>query len=232
MGEELRRAGVETSGHPLLRETPPSDRSALDRASASLEAFDFIAFTSPRGVRALAREVGVEASGQMALAVGPATADAASRAGFHLAAVADDPRAAGLLDALDTSGVEISGCRVLLPVSERARPDLEQGLTDRGAEVAVVPAYTVRTVEDPGTVVRAIAGDGADAALVASPSAVKALVDGGALVADGLPPLLAIGPTTREAMDLAGLRPAATADRPDAQSVRRAAGSLAEQEEE
>jgi uroporphyrinogen-III synthase len=111
-------------------------------------------------------------------------------------------QAEGLLRAF--GAIDLTGRRVLLPVSDRAGDVLAEGLRVRGAIVDVVVAY--RTIAPAGAA-EALAGalrSGADLITLASPSAVEALVAGpigrhaGCAVA-------VIGPVTEHAARAAGL---------------------------
>jgi uroporphyrinogen-III synthase len=194
---------------PLIAQEPPEDSALLDAALARLPSYDWVAFTSVNAVEALAERLArleVTLPAQVRLAsVGPTTAEAivARFAGRGADLQPASPyRADGLVEAFRT--LAMAGRRVLLPVSDRARDTLAAGLRAQRAEVDVVVAY--RTVAPAGArdgLERALA-DRIDLVVLASPSAVDALVSalGGRVC--GLPAAV-IGPLTEQAARSAGL---------------------------
>ncbi len=239
-GEGRRARGGETGGGPLLETVVlEAGGPAFRRAIAGGGRFDYVAFSSPRAVDAYMEVVkGLDLQGcGSALAVGPETARRARDTGDfdHGDDVIEGP-GSGAEDLLDTlrsiareaeafeadhpraGGMhgDVRGARILLPVSERARPDLAEGLRELGAHVEVVPLYTVRPVAGLGERVSALIGEAPDAVILASPSAAEALAAGAGGETASLPPLLAIGPTTAAAMEKIGLSPAGTASKPTA----------------
>ena len=216
LGEGLRALGVETVGVPLL-ESGPAEGAELLRMRIEAGGFDWIALTSARAVAAVREAGGLR--GRDCLAVGPATASAVREAGGAVLVEGKGPGAAGLLAALDRSGHAVQGKRVLLPVSDRARPDLAEGLSARGAAVESVKAYAVRPVGDPAHRVEVLRKSGPAAVVVASPSAAEALAAGAGRTAGDLPRLLALGPTTADAMDRLGLPVGGVAAEPTALGI-------------
>jgi uroporphyrinogen-III synthase len=204
--------GAEVLELPTIVIAPPEDPEPLDRALLALHRYDWLVFTSANAVEAVAgrlrhldrdgREVG---RGTPVATVGAATS-AALRAAFPGAEVAIEPRAdyraEGLLAAFRERGVR--GQRFLLPVSDRARETLAEGLADEGARVESVAAY--RTVPPPGLredLERILLG-GLDLATFASPSAVDHLAAAAGDRLRGLPAVV-IGPVTEVAARRAGL---------------------------
>lgn len=213
LSERLRALGAEVVELPAIETALPEDVSALDGALRRLGEYDWVAFTSPNAVQ-FARErldaASLPAAGlgkrPRVAAVGPATT-ASFRAQFPGVEVALEPagdfRAEGLLAAF--AALEVAGRRVLLPVSDRARDVLAEGLRARGAVVDAVVAY--RTVAPAGLAGR-LEGElaaGVDAVLFASPSAVENLVQA---AGELIRPLAAVvmGPVTERAARDAGLR--------------------------
>ncbi len=227
----LRARGVEPLGFPLLHAEGPADPEPLREAAARLASYHVIAFGSPRAVDAVVAAIqaaGKPAGLPPAIAVGRATATRAREAGFQVLVEAEDGAgASGLLAALDgSSRLRVKSRTVLLPASERAREDLAEGLRSRGAVVEIVPAYTVSPAEDAAAQVAGLAASGADAALVASPSAAEVLAAHRGAAKGPLPPLLALGRTTAEAMGRLGLVVAATAASPAPEDVAAALAGL------
>jgi uroporphyrinogen III methyltransferase/synthase len=216
--ERLASLGAEVIEAPAIEIAPPVDPAPLDLALRSLASFDWMAFTSAHAVEAVRRRMEGLGIGSLPAAVkvasiGEATSDAVAVAfgrPADLEPVADF-RARGLLRAL--AGVDPIG-RVLLPVSDRARTELQDGLRAGGADVTTVVAYaTVPSAALAGRLTEALAGGGLDLVLLASPSAVESL--GAALGPRALRlATVAIGPTTEKAAEEAGLRVLAVAASP------------------
>jgi uroporphyrinogen-III synthase len=187
---------------------PPDDGAALRRALR--EPWDWVVVTSPNGARRAVAATGGRASA-LALAwaaVGPGTADALAAAGVTPAFVPRRFVAEGLLEAFPASPAEGSG-RVLLAQAEAARPVLAEGLRERGWEVTTVVAY--RTVEVRPTMAQVKEALAADAIAFTSGSTVRGFAAG--LDPDHrLPPVVAIGPVTAEAVRSQGLDVAAVAE--------------------
>jgi uroporphyrinogen-III synthase len=134
---------------PVIAIAPPEPGGLLDQAIQRLDSYDWIIFTSVNGVehfwqRLDALGAGSEEPGpDMAhfngkiAAIGPATASILKQYGMQVELIPDEYTAEGILDTI--SGV--SGCRILLPRADIARPALAQGLAERGAVIDEVPAY-------------------------------------------------------------------------------------------
>ena len=194
---------------PLVEFGEPEDFGSLDAAIAKLERFDWIIFTSGQAVRAfVARSMDLGASLHPAgsklriAAVGPVSAEAVRQTGLLVEYVARTHSGVGLANEL---GERLRGCRVLLPRSDRANPDLPAALKTHGAQVTEAVAY--RTLQ-PGEVDRQklgrISTGEADAVLFFSPSAVQSFAElVGAEHFFGLQnglAITAVGPVTAEAL--------------------------------
>jgi uroporphyrinogen-III synthase len=200
--------GAEVVEVPLLALAPPDDPTRFESALARLDSYHWIVFTSANAVQAVAEPL---ARADRALApalriatVGPST----SRRVREL--LRTDPaleppsdfRAEGLLRAFEA--VPIAGQGVLLPVSDRARDVLADGLRARGADVDVVVAYRTVTPAGAGEALERALGAGADLITLASPSAVEGLL----AALPGKPTGVGvgvIGPVTEHAARAAGL---------------------------
>jgi uroporphyrinogen-III synthase len=140
-------------------------------------------------------------------AVGPATAEAMTAAGFLVDFISRIHNGVALAEELEA---EVQGKRVLLPRSDRANPDLIAVLERFGARVTPVIAYkTVSPNSDsPEARESPFRGD-ADAILFFSPSAVHHLRD--LLGAQGFRDLscqsifVAIGPISENALKAEGI---------------------------
>ena len=158
--EALSALGAAVVEVPLIAQAPPEDMPALDAALARLGGYDWLAFTSANGVAAVAdRLAGLGASlpAQVRMAsVGPTTTgEIAARFAGRRAELEPESayRAENLVDAF--RAYDLRGRRVLLPVSDRARDTLAQGLRAQGANVDVVIAY--RTIAAAGDRSRGVA---------------------------------------------------------------------------
>jgi uroporphyrinogen-III synthase len=178
--QELTRAGAEPLLLPCVAFSPAPDSSALDEALRLLGRFDWIIFTSQNAVEACAQRAGsiavsfkqVSPAPRVA-AVGPATANAASRAGFRVDVVAKQFRGEALAEEL---GATLAGKHVLLPRSNCAGPELPGALCTLGANVTEVIAYETglpKTIDRD--VLGAVRSGQVDVVTFFSPSAVRNL---------------------------------------------------------
>jgi len=209
----LENMGATVLLFPAVSFSEPTDTAGLDRAIRSLVEFDWILFTSANAARFFAgrcRKLGVEPSQEgnyLCAAVGPATASAVAAEGFSVDHVAQEFLGASLAQELSAS---LGGKKILLPRSERARPDLPDALKAVGAEVTEVVAYHTGGVGaiDPG-VMRAIRDAQVDVISFFSPSAIENMrADLGEEVLSRLgarAALAAVGPVTAAALRNAGL---------------------------
>lgn len=212
---------------PAVSFSEPSDTSALDRAIRALGDFDWVLFTSANAVRFFAsrcRKLEVDPS-QDALyrcaAVGPATASAVAAEGFSVDHVAQEFLGVALARELSAT---LAGKKILLPRSERARPDLPKALKEVGAEVTEVVAYHTGSIGtiDPG-VMRAVREAEVDVISFFSPSAIDNMrAELGEdlfsrLAANAA--MAAVGPVTAAALRSAGLPVAIEAPLTTAESM-------------
>jgi len=162
---------------PAISFSEPPDTTELDRAIGSVDGFDWILFTSANAARFFAsrcRKLGVEprrGGNYRCAAVGTATANAMAAAGFTVDHVAAEFSGAALARELAPL---LSGKKILLPRSDRARADLPEALKKDGAYIAEVVAYHTGCAGpiDPG-VLRAIREARVDVVAFFSPSAVE-----------------------------------------------------------
>jgi len=198
---------------PLVAREPPADGAPLDDALARLAGYGWLAFTSANAVEAVAERLartGVALPSSVRVAsVGPITAQPAAKY-----------RAEGLVEAF--RAVSLAGERVLLPVSDRARDTLAAGLRAQGADVEVVIAYRTVAPDDARHRLERSLAEGIDLVLLASPSAVEALVGALGDRARGLA-VVVIGPVTEQAARQAGLDVRASASPATAQGLAAAA---------
>ncbi len=216
-------AGAAVVALPLIEVAAVDETEPLARAAARVVSFDWLVFTSANAVRAFLEMVSPADLPPVAT-VGPSTSGALRAYGVEPRIEAETPRAVGLADALEP---EIgSGCRILVPQAEDARPDLVEGLRAHGAEVRPVVAYRKRLPDDS----RELAGRlFADSPLgwvtFTSPRIVRHFVD---VVEPSWTrrrdELLAasIGPVTSEELRRQGVEPAVEAIRPSVTEMVRA----------
>jgi uroporphyrinogen-III synthase len=209
--EGLQQRGAEVVLVPLIAVVAPEEPGPLDQALAQLARYDWLVFTSANTVEAVrdrleARGLPVALPQAARIAVvGPSTA-AALEAQFPGAAVALQPasqfRAEGLLEAF--AGTDLSGLRILLPLSDRARDTLAQGLRRSGALVDAPIAYRTLSADSARDALEKALAEGLDFVTLASPSAVDAFVAAagghGSAVAAAV-----MGPITERAAREAGL---------------------------
>ena len=206
---------------PAIATAEPPSWHDVDRMLDRLDEYDWVAFTSANGVRALAaraRRRGFDPAdiGRCRLAaVGPATASA----------LAASIRAADVI--ASTFGAEVlareipvvRGNRLLFPCGAMTRDALPLALRERGAVVDDVIVYRSVAGEGVPAVAAALRDGDADAVMFASPSAVsfvaQALGRHSRLTRKTVDVrrtgVFCLGPTTEAAARAAGFEPAATA---------------------
>ncbi|HEY8211022.1 MAG TPA: uroporphyrinogen-III synthase [Myxococcaceae bacterium] len=231
----LEDEGARVTALPLLELVPPGDTRPLQATAERLARFDWVAFASPSAAAALvdaARQAGTFDQLRRAklAAVGPRTARALRSHGLPVERQADAGGGAALAEAMRPS--LHPGDRVLLPAAEDGRPELSDAMESLGAEVTRVCAYRALRAELDPSLVAALERDPPRVAFFGSPRTAEALWD--ALGPDRARALLAgaasiaIGSTTRAALDELGAPRAATAERPTPESmVDAAAAALA-----
>jgi uroporphyrinogen-III synthase len=223
----LEKMGATVLLFPAVSFSEPPNPAELDRAILTLFEFDWILFTSANAVRFFARrcrKLGVEPSQggpYLCAAVGPATASAVAAEGFSVDHVAQEFIGTALARELSPS---LAGKKIILPRSERARPDLPNALKAVGAKVTEIVAYHTGSVGaiDPA-VMQAVREAQVDVISFFSPSAIEnmrgelgqeVLVRLGAKAA-----LAAVGPVTAAALRGAGLPVAIEAPMATAESM-------------
>jgi uroporphyrinogen-III synthase len=217
----LAEKGVRLTERPLVSFEPPLDWSALDTALLHRHQYGSLALTSPRAAAAVAdrlRALAIswdEASGPRVWAVGPSTAAALPgvpvRGPGNLHEASSENGASALARGMLAAGA--SG-PVLFPCGDRRRDELAAVLRENGLVVDEVVCY--RTVLATPEQARAAVVEGT-IIVVASPSVVQLLAD--VCPPSRRPALIAIGPTTAAAAQVAGWPPAAVATTPSTQSL-------------
>lgn len=200
----LRRRGAQVVHWPAVRFAPPADPAPLGAALERLERYRFVAFTSRRAVAAVVERHPAPPRHARVAAVGRATAEALTAAGWPVHLL---PAAAGGAALAAALAPEASAGPVLFPASSEARRELPAALAAAGVAVDEVEAY--RTLPADLDAAACLAElPGLAAITFASPSAVDGLA--GALGAVGLArlaaavPAVALGATTAGALTAAG----------------------------
>ncbi len=231
--EALRAEGAEPVMAPMIRLMPPADQSELDRVFAELDAYDAIVFSSANAVRFFAeagrrRQIDLAAIAAKVACIGAPTARSAALEGLPIHLVTGARAggdAAALLAELERF-LPPAGRRFLLPRSELGRELLPEGLRAAGARVDAVTAYRHLPPDlDAGALSRELASGAIQVLTFTSPSSLEhllELIDPEARSALAHCTIAAIGPTTVEALQRAGLRADVVPERPDARELVRA----------
>jgi uroporphyrinogen-III synthase len=179
---KLERRGAIPISLPLVAFSTPENFAPLDAALHRWQEFDWVLFTSANAVQSIAQRAATTNSGilrpssrPLIAAVGPATNEAAVKAGLHVTHVATTHLGIALAEEL---AQQLRNRSVFLPRSDRANPDLPAALKKLGANLTEVVAYHTLP---PSNVDRArvteVLDENSDAALFFSPSAVNNLAD-------------------------------------------------------
>ena len=212
--DRLAEAGARAILAPAIAIRPPVDPRPLLDALGRLGEYDWLVFTSARGVEAVSARLGEsgrgmdELSGLRIAAVGPGTAAALQARGLPVEIVARPFTVEALADAI-VSRVEPRGLRFLLPRAERANPVLPRVLREHGARVTEVAAYGTAPVEGDDEARAALGAGEADYLTFTSASTVRGFIEAvGAEAIRGAGPRLrvaTIGPETSRAARESGI---------------------------
>jgi len=215
----LAAAGATVVVVPLIEIGPADDAGALGRALSSLDEVTWVAVTSASAVPAILGAVDdVRALERCRVAaVGPATAEALREASVRVDVVGDGSGGSRLADLLGRPGP--GGGAVVIAAAAEPRPELGAALSAAGWSVDQAPAYATRPVAPGETEAGAVLG--ADVVIVASPSAVRSLVQLASVAARETSEvrLVAIGATTATKARRAGFADVTVAARPSDQGL-------------
>jgi uroporphyrinogen III methyltransferase/synthase len=187
---------------PMIQIVPPATWKPVDEAIRRLKTYHWLLFTSANAVEQfMERKAGAACDVPIAV-VGSATADKVMEWGLKPSLIPKEFRAEGLLATFPENMV---GTRILFPRAEVAREMLPEELRRRGATVDIVTVY--RTVKAQyGDIGQILAAENVDCIVFTSPSTIPDDLT-------SVPPQTAIaviGPVTREAAQLLGLKPTIT----------------------
>lgn len=146
---------------PAIEIAPLPDPEPVRAAIDGLFDYDWVIFTSANGVKCFFAELeakGLDArafAGIRVAAIGPATAEALAARGIKADFIPERFVAESVVEGMLAQGV--AGAKVLIPRAREAREVLPEKLAEAGAEVAVLPVYDTRPVDqDPAEIVAAI----------------------------------------------------------------------------
>ncbi len=203
MAELLAIEGAEPVELPSIRILPVEDDGPLRQAARSLDAYQWIVFSSVNGVEAFWQALDAEGLDARALAgvqvsaIGPATADSLAQRGVRADSVPTEYVSESVVESL--RGHVQPGDRVLLPRAQEGRQTMVDGLRALGATVDHVVAYrTVASEESRDRAVALLKEGRIDAITFTSSSTVRNLVtllDGDTSLLEG-PAIACIGPVT------------------------------------
>jgi len=222
--ELLEAEGAEVLVAPMLEILPPSDDGPLREAAQGIGRYSWVLFASPSAVEAFVEAT--RAAGTFAAlhrskiaAVGSRTAAAARGFGLSIARQAEVSTGVGLYEAI--GGLLTPADEVLLPAAEEGRLELKEALEARGARVRRVAVYRAQqAVLDAGALAKL---ESAALSLVffASPRSAEAFVASGEAARRILSQaaVVAIGPTTANALAALGVPVSAVAEQPTSSAL-------------
>ena len=184
---------------PTIQIVPPKSWKPVDEAIRRLNTYQWLLFTSANAVEQFMDRIGERRPSIPMAVVGSATASKLREWELTPALVPKEFRAEGLLEAFSENLV---GTRILFPRAEVARELLPEELRRRGATVDIVTVY--RTVKAfSGNIGEILEAERIDCIIFTSPSTIP---DDLHMLPTGTA-LAVIGPVTREAAQLLGLKP-------------------------
>lgn len=211
---ELERLGARVLECPVIETAPPADPRALREAVRGIDGYRWAVFTSANGVEAFFAQVdalGLDArclAGVQVAAVGSGTQASLASYGIKQVLVPQEYCAEGLAELL-ADKVQ-PGDRVLIARAQDARDVLPRMLSQHGAQVSDVAAYSTRLVDGcRETLARALTAGEVDGVTFTSSSTVRNLLtclEGRTSLLKGVA-LLSIGPVTSATLRETDLEP-------------------------
>ena len=218
LSDSLRALGAEPVEVPVLEIGPPRSFAALDKALVQLNTYDWVIFTSANAVkalvlRALALRISLAGRIRKIAAVGPATAEVVTKAGFKVDYVPDKYVAESLVAGFP--GI-VESRRFLLVRAAVARDVIPDALrAARASDVDVADAYSNRMPATAPEMLRSAMKGQIDAATFTSSSSVTHLAEAARKGTCRFPlpgvPAVSIGPVTSETLREHSWEPAAEA---------------------
>lgn len=177
--DRLLEMGAEILPIPTIQFAPPSQARDLVESLIGLGEYDWIIFTSARGVEAFFEAFfkaykDVRSLGNVRLAaVGPATASRIQAYHLEVDAMPSSHQAEHILEAI-TGHESIENLRILLARAEVANPKILKGLEEKGAIVDDIACYqTIAASPSERDATETLHNQGADWITFASGSAVR-----------------------------------------------------------
>ncbi len=163
LAERLRELGAQVILQPAIEIGPPDDWFQVDRAINNLDSFDVIVFCSHNGVKYFMDRLlnlgldGRQLAGLQIATIGVKTAGSLKKYSLTADIIPADFHADSLADKLRNS---VSEKRILVIRASRGRDALSESLTEAGAEVTQVVAYSNSDVQqaNPQVIDQARAG--------------------------------------------------------------------------
>src|SRR5438477_5779809 len=210
LSERLRALGADVIELPTIRIEPPSDLRGFAELVQEAHTYDWIVFTSPKGVTAFfelffkiyadAREIG----GAKIAAIGPATAQRVKDFHLNVDLQPEEVVAEAVVRQFQKQG-GVENLRILLARAEKARDVLPKELSKLGAIVDEAFAYrTVPETRDITGARRRFLEEGADLITFTSSSTVENFLDLGLPWPKGMQ-VASIGPITSKTASDRGL---------------------------
>lgn len=218
LADELEQRGAQIVEAPIFRIAPAEDPEAIDRAAASIDAFQWVIFTSANSVTRffgalLSGPRDMRALGSVSVcAIGPTTADRVEARGVKPDVVMPEVRLDDLVEALSAGG-SLDSQRVLIVRPDFQRDTLATELARHGATVTDLIAYTTASASPESAeaqdIYRQLLEGRVDAVTFTSPTAVRRFANliGSEQAADLLNTTVvaALGPVTAEAAEQLGI---------------------------
>jgi uroporphyrinogen-III synthase len=217
LGRRLATLGATVLYWQVVQIRPPGDTETLERKLGKLREYDWIVFSSPRAVAAVAGRVMQPSDGPLIAAAGSSTAAALEAEGWAVDLVPTE--GAGGEALIEEFGQRqiVGGMRVLFPASSIARETIPSGLTRLGAQVDSLIAYeTVQIELDRASCLAEVNAGQVHAVTFTSPSTVEGLRQ--CLGAEPFMEMLnevapvVIGSTTAQSLEDVGVARFTTAD--------------------
>ncbi len=226
LADELEQLGAQTIEAPIFRLAPAEDPEAIDRAAASVDAFQWVIFTSANAVTRffaalLSGPRDMRALGNVSIcAIGPTTADRLEARGVKPDVVMPEVRMDEIVEALGAAG-SLDSQHVLIVRPDFLRDTLAGELARHGATVTDLVAYRTASASPESAeaqdIYRQLLEGRVDAVTFTSPTAVSRFANliGSEQAADLLNTTVvaALGPVTAEAAEQLGITATVVPDR-------------------